>query len=363
MSYPKVALSTLLLSMFFINSGNAGEGGFVTIIGPDGHPMVVPHPEPKKLKNTQSAAELKSEKILQQSTAPQVVAVPTATQAQVDASQSGTKQVKVEPKTTVSVQDVKKAASVEKNAAVEQSIVQQQTIPAEQAASEHSYQMIDGEKYYEAEYLESKEFNLEQKKRFYQIPNTVGGGANWDVVEREKGVDMSWFRSSQQHKPKQESVALGKDYKILSKELLLEALPIQCIDDKAKRKAKEFGIEKPLSLWSRTPMDDRFDYQLVKLDQTIENFRLTSYANSVNAPTYYWPMIIFLDEQGCVLEGVSAFYSQSYPMTMLQNESIEGIVHIPQYSKFMMLAALEQAVDLPTLKLSHQGQIKLTVLR
>ena len=200
--------------------------------------------------------------------------------------------------------------------------------------------------------MESKEFNLDEKKRFYQIPGQVGG--NWDVIEREKGIDMSWFRTTQQqHKP-QETIVLGKDYKVLSKAQLSDVLPLQCVDAKAQRKAKSLSVEKPLSLWSRPSLAECFD---------CPNIKLSSYANQMNNPTYYWPMAVFLDEQGCIVEGASAFYTQAYPMTMLQNASIEGVVHIPKNSKYILLTALEYAVDLPDFKLSHQGQIKLTVLR
>ena len=49
-----------------------------------------------------------------------------------------------------------------------------------------------------------------------------------------------------------------------------------------------------------------------------------SFAASNSTPLYYWPLAIFLDEKGCILEGASGFKSKSYPSTILQHASIQG---------------------------------------
>ena len=48
---------------------------------------------------------------------------------------------------------------------------------------------------------------------------------------------------------------------------------------------------------------------------------------------------------------------------MLQSSSIDGVIHVPKDSQYLMLSALEYGADVPQLKLSNEGQIKLTVLR
>ncbi len=360
MSYSKVVLGTVFSSFIGVSVGFAADTGFVTIIGPDGFPLVVPHPEPHKIKgNTETKKSV-----------PVAPAEQKKQQIEVFQKQevivvNGDKEEVLTPQNTIAHITVD---TTQNNVKAQQNMSATNTATAKAMAMAQPeelltepFRIIDGEKYYEAEYLESKEFNLDEKKRFYQIPGQVGG--NWDVVEREKGVDMSWFRVTQQQNQPKETVVLGKDYKVLSKAQLIEVLPLQCVDAKAQRKAKSLSMEKPLSLWSRPSLDGSFDYQLVLLDAAIQNIKLSSYANQTNNPTYYWPMAVFLDEQGCIVEGASAFYTQSYPMTMLQNASIEGVVHIPKNSKYILLTALEYAVDLPDFKLSHQGQIKLTVLR
>lgn len=223
------------------------------------------------------------------------------------------------------------------------------------------YEEIDGEKYYDVEYLESKQFNLENKKRFYQIPNT-GGGTNWDVVEREKGIDVTKF-DPRPAQVKKETIVLGANYTRINKAQLAQVLPMQCLNEKVRKKAKKMGQDDDVSIFPRASFNQDFDFELVDIDKDIQNFRLTSYASQQKNPVYYWPIVIFLDDKGCVLEGVSAFFNRAYPATVLQNASIEGVLHVPEKSRYVMLSPLEEAVDIPDIKLSNQGQIKLKVLR
>lgn len=371
MSYSKLVLGTVFTGFIGGSAVLAADTGFVTIIGPDGFPLVVPHPEPNKIRgNSESKKSTPvaiAEPKKQQSANLEIATIDVTQKQDVILANNGEKDL-LTPKnivtdTTADTVQTEDKAQAQQNTSVTNIATAKAVAPAQPKESlSEPFRIIDGEKYYEAEYLESKEFNLEEKKRFYQIPGQVGG--NWDVIEREKGADMSWFRVTQQQNKPQETIVLGKDYKVLSKAQLSDVLPLQCVDAKAQRKAKSLSVEKPLSLWSRPSLDGSFDYQLVLLGTpSIQNIKLSSYANQTNNPTYYWPMAVFLDEQGCIVEGASAFYTQAYPMTMLQNASIEGVVHIPKNSKYILLTALEYAVDLPDFKLSHQGQIKLTVLR
>lgn len=315
-------LSCLVVGTLFLHHAYANTSGFITIIGPDGLPMVVPHPESSKEEKASSSNH-----------------VPQTTKSNTETKTSSVN--------SPSIQTLSPPPEPTQGISEEQS---------------QPYRLIEGEKYYEAEYLESKEFNLDNKKRFYQIP-TGSGAANWDVVEREKGADMSWFQASKAMSVKPEVIVLGTDYTVIPKDELVAVLPIQCVDDKAKRKSKTFQKDNTLALFPRRPFKDEFDYELVQLNSSVQNFRLESYASSQKNPTYYWPIVIFLDEKGCMIEGASAFYTKSQTATALQSESIEGVVHVPEQSRYVMLTALEQAMDVPELKLSNQGQIKLTVLR
>lgn len=404
--HKRIILGYLSINILCAVSAYAESSDVITIIGPDGLPMIVPHPErlQSKKQQSQSSPPQKKSSIFnflakkQRSEPEPSRQLPASSQPDqpeqqqtrkvIDISDQKSKQASRLPVITPASVKAVPTQNVQQNTVNERSdhtsskqppiqdsspvqVVKTEAAKAGQSGKSEDlpYRLIDGEKYYETEYLESKEFNLENKKRFYQIPtgtgDMAGGASNWDVVEREKGVDMSWFntRNNANTADQQEAVILGQSYKIIAKEDLIAALPLQCIDDKAKRKSKIFKKDDTLSLFPTAPFNDEFDYELIALSQPIQNFKLTSYANGNKSPTYYWPIAVFLDEQGCIIEGASAFHTRSYPSTLLQNEAVEGVIHVPQKSKYVMLSALEQAADLPELKLSHQGQIKLTVLR
>ncbi|MEC8886141.1 MAG: putative pilus assembly protein FilE [Pseudomonadota bacterium] len=410
----------VFLAVFAIAVGHSGyadsnNSDLITIIGPDGLPMVVPMQKDtqprnesktstqkdsekkswfrlfskdsdKVADNTENAVKSESVKQLETSndTESKVAAVDVVAPQVPQKSQDAPKNiqsVKTEVNTQPSI--VSKAVSVsdvvhpkvsqqtdiesvqQQNTVVDSKIEKVQTSIAE-PSEEAPYRIIDGEKYYQAEYLESKEFNLEDRKRFYQIPSGVdgvsSGSANWEVLERQKGVDMTVFRGVEQ-KPHETVVALGTDYHVISKAELAQAIPVQCVDDKAIRKSKNFGRNDSVSFFPRAPFNEEFDFELLDFDKEVQNLKITSYASNNKSPTYYWPVAIFLDQNGCVLEGASAFHTQTNPATMLQSSSIDGVIHVPKDSQYLMLSALEYGADVPQLKLSNEGQIKLTVLR
>ncbi|MFC3902464.1 putative pilus assembly protein FilE [Acinetobacter marinus] len=435
----------LCFSVQLATAKSLSSGEMITIIGPDGLPMVVPVPEASgqvksqakpnaekktwfklfsKEKPASQQPPTQNQIATQRTTAPVIQQAPqqqprdtklsaspvqTENDAQVfsntkvtpSAVEQRTQQQTVQQQDTMKIATVKSQASHAKATAsqvAEDAVAHVDGLTKKHTTQNHTaqndstvdssinnsatskdvsvenepapYRMIDGEKYYQAEYLESKEFNVEGKKRFYQIPTppmsvgmkgVSGGTTNWDVVEREKGVDMSVFRGTTPEP--QQVVTLGVNYHVISQDELAEALPTQCIDDKAKRKSKSFGRHDSVSFFPRAPFDNRFDFELLEINQPLQNVKISSYANSGKAPSYYWPIAVFLDQKGCVIEGATAFHTQTFPATMLQSASIEGVIHIPKNSHYLLLSALESSVDVPELQLSNQGQIKLTVLR
>ena len=220
--------------------------------------------------------------------------------------------------------------------------------------------VIDGEKYYTAEYLERTEFNPERKKRFYHIP-TGNLNGSWQMVEREKGIDQSWFKRTVKPSTLQ-PVALGSHYAILDQSDLLKALPSRCFS-LPKQSKKMLSREKNVSLFIKPTFQEGFDYQLVQLKGTPTYVSLMAFADRQQSPRYYWPLVVFLDHAGCVVEGASAFLSQTHAATMLQQAALEGVLRVPEQSQFMLLTPLQQAVDVPDAQLTNQGQIRLAVLR
>jgi hypothetical protein len=88
-----------------------------------------------------------------------------------------------------------------------------------------------------------------------------------------------------------------------------------------------------------------------------------SYASGRRHPTFYWPLPIFLDSKGCVLEGVMSYQQSQLAATVLQQSALLGTLHVPQGAGYLLLTPLAEAADMPQVKLSDQGQLRLVPLR
>ncbi|WP_250645233.1 putative pilus assembly protein FilE [Acinetobacter ihumii] len=229
---------------------------------------------------------------------------------------------------------------------------------------------LNGEKYVDSEYLEDKEFNLEGKKRFYMMPEGIVdarlGAVRMQPEQREKGVSKSFVKSllkKNETQKEQEVLALSATYYRLPKEQVVENLETTCFSGKKMKDAKLFNVEKQIGLWPRKPLKDTFDYDVVKLSAPLKQLKLTSYATTDQEPTFYWPFVVFLDKNGCILEGVSGYKNQEYSATMLQHAAIEGTIRLPDQTSYILLTPLASALDVQEKSLSNQGQIKLTAIR
>ncbi|AVZ85021.1 FilE [Acinetobacter sp. WCHA45] len=214
------------------------------------------------------------------------------------------------------------------------------------------------------EYLEDQEFNLEGKKRFYTMPDGTG---RLETIERKKGVSRSILdKILNKSNQSLNSITLSNNYVRLSaQDLSLAFENDRCfLESYSKNKTiKSLVPEKEIGLWPRKPIKEKFEYELVKLDQNIQYMQFDSYASNTDKPTYYWPLVIFLDKSGCILEGVSGFKNQKIPATLLQHAALQGVIKIPPKSYYMMMTPLASAVDVPEQELSNQGQIKIAALQ
>lgn len=225
---------------------------------------------------------------------------------------------------------------------------------------------IDGVQYIDSEYLEQREFNLQGKKRFYVMPEvSAGAGHNVQTIEREKGVSRSFMERfwNKQPAPKQ-AVVLAAGYQRLAKAEVEAALEQSCFNAENIKKAKTLGPKNTdLGYWPVAPIKERFVYEVVKLDQSVQHIQLTSYASSQKAPHYYWPFVVFLDEKGCVLEGVSHFNTAQIAQNALQKARLEGVLRKPETAYYLLMTPLATALDVDEALLSNQGQIKLSIIQ
>lgn len=74
--------------------------------------------------------------------------------------------------------------------------------------------------------------------------------------------------------------------------------------------------------------------------------------------------MVFLDTNGCVLEGAGGFKNHETAESFTSHEKIEGIIHIPSQSRYMLLTPFSQCDRSRKHKaLTNQGQLKLIAIR
>ena len=400
---PIFAISILWIAMANISISYAD--GFYTIIGPDGRPMIVPskrvdqkkqafskieeiqHQNPttntivvpaqkvfkEEARNTDSPKRLEQQPQKKLNSAPTAPTAPTAPQ----------KPQKNTGKPTVAISELK--TSTEKTHSVEsekgQSVsnsewkkklilvpppiksISQVAPSAVSSQDKSKFTTIDNIEYVNNEYLEDQEFNLEGKKRFYLMPDGLG---RTESIERKKGVSRSTLDQlfNRHAQDDQSPVVLAPTYMRLSAQELEAAFEKdQCFIKGYTKSIKTLSINKEVNLWPRKPLKEKFEYEVVQLNPSVQHLKFMSFAASNEKPLYYWPLVIFLDDKGCILEGVSGFKSKSYPSTMLQHASIQGVLKVPSSAHYMMMTPLSSAVDVAEDELSNQGQIQISVLR
>lgn len=393
-----VAAGTLALCCLSGVNAATERSGFYTIVGPDGQMIVIDrNASSKNEKNAEvtTDAKIKSKSSstskwslfnrrktvkVAESVAPITsnprVAVGLAQQNNALPAQPSTVneqvQVQVQPLDTKQASQVKPQAQVSSGLSKEskpqkinepQSPVVPETLitrpeNTSKVPDTHPVTVIDGEQYIDSEYLEQREFNLEGKKRFYNLPDGIGGH---EVLEREKGVDMTVFRQQKIDKP--QVVDLSKNYQRIPQAQIVALTGTQCFSNKQLKHAKLLRADETLDFWPKPGFEPKFDFVVAKLEQPMSDIQFTSYASSVNQPKFYWPLPVFLDADGCILEGVNAFYQNTLAATPTMHQALQGYLHIPQNTQYILFTPLEAAADLSQTQLTDKGQVRLTPIR
>lgn len=228
------------------------------------------------------------------------------------------------------------------------------------------FTVIDGQKYVNNEYLEDQEFNLEGKKRFYMTPEVGAVHGRYETIERQKGLSASLLdRIRGDSKPvEKKAIVLASTYYRLPQNEVVQNLEKSCFTGKKVLKAKKLSTKnQEVGIWPVAPIKENFAYEVVELDSQVQNVLLTSYASSSKVPSYYWPLVVFLDQQGCVLEGVSGFKNEDMQDNNLQFSAMEGVLRKPEKAVYMFLTPLSSAIDVENKQLTNHGQIKLSVIQ
>lgn len=400
-----------LSSLWALSLGSASvsyANEFYTIIGPDGRPMVVQRkaetrPAAKKeavpVNKTQAQSRASSAlnpaqpqaqiPVSEPVRAPAVAVVPTVSTVptqpvttvkltesipQKTPDTAVVEQPVVTPVVSATTKPVSASSSPTITSVIPQTESQKvlKTVQADQPdrTSSSGFTEMEGEQYVNNEYLEHSEFNLEGKKRFYMMPEGVvdsklgGGATRVQVVEREKGVGQSvldrLFKKRQPESVK--PMVLSSTYYRIAQADAISSLGQSCFNNKKIKHAKTLVAQKDVNLWPRAPLTDEFDYEVVKLEGDLRHLQVNSYASKTRQPTFYWPFAVFLDAQGCVIEGAGGYKSQDTQSTLLQHEQVEGVIQLPAQTRYLLLTPLASAIDMENRQLSNQGQLKIIAL-
>lgn len=386
-------LSILIIFFGFVSGSNLYADGFYTIIGPDGRPMIVPkkeermeqaipknHREHQSNISTQPVISNKDQFIVKKITEENVLKQQPRNESVVTEEESISAKTH-EPINPIASDGANKIISkdhLDSKAIIEKSItlptsninnkkIQEQAVVAVNSknTSEPKVQAVtnvDGVEYVNSEYLEDQEFNLEGKKRFYVMPD---GSGRLETVERKKGVSRSMLDRIMNRTPQSDkAIVLSENYiRLSTQDLALAFENDRCFIENYSKSIKKLKSQKELGLWPRKPVKEKFEYELVELDPSTEYIQIESYASNNEKPTYYWPLIIFLDDKGCIQEGVSGFKSANNSATLFQHAAIQGVIKIPSNAHYMMMTPLASAVDVPENELSNQGQLRVSVLK
>ena len=389
-------LLTQSIFVLAIGQGSfAYAGEFYTIIAPDGRPMVVQQQKPFQSNAIEALKPNQSPLLVPPTLTPPVrpSMQPTVENSPVPVAQTLPKPQQdtdsekiIKPSSTQGMNKLPAPLNPLDTSAMESTLKlltsRAEIVPLalNQALSHDSVKqplaeatenvvMIDGEKYIKNEYLENKEFNLDSKKRFYAMPegiiDTKHGATRLQLVEREKGISKSLLQSFFKNNQKKDSgpIVLSSTYYRVSQTDAVESLGQACIQSKKLNKAKILSLDKEVNTWPRASLKDQFDFEVLKVSPALQNIQINSYASRQQEATFYWPFVVFLDGKGCVLEGAGGFKNHETSSSFSTHEKIEGIIHIPANSQYILLTPLASAIDLDNKALSNQGQLKLIAIR
>ena len=195
---------------------------------------------------------------------------------------------------------------------------------------------LDADTYVDTELLERKNFNVEDKKRFYFLPNT---GFGTQVVESKDGVVNAPIVSQELVKP---TAYVSSNYLPLSVEDVQRWYPQlkQCMSQSDIKKHSK-PLKDSHNVWVKPPLiPDIFEFDeflaLSSATPVIKQLRVVSFANSDKKPAFYLPIMVFLGETGCPVAGVWQYWSRAHIATDKQYASVEGLINIPAHSAYVL---------------------------
>ena len=215
---------------------------------------------------------------------------------------------------------------------------------------------LEGEQYIDSDALIKQQSEQPAKKRFYYVPT---GALGEKVLESEHDVAVSTLNEKTQL-PQQE-IKFSPEYQIITKEALLSEwhnLSSYCQQTKRLKPSRLFKASN--ALWiDKSDFSANQPDKILSLEKkllTAEVVRISSFANSQKKPKFYLPIIVFLDEQGCVLEGAWQYWSYAKAANDNQYSAVDGLLTLPTSSKYILLYPPDEQVKI-SLPLQNYGSL------
>lgn len=211
----------------------------------------------------------------------------------------------------------------------------EQKAPAKTTAVK-GVRQLDQENYLDSEVLEKKNFNPDDKKRFYYLPD---GSIGSKVVEMKDGLATP--AAPALFAPVARTALMAAAYQTLEPNSLQQMYgwPNQCVDSRYLKKHQKPFKDKN-SVWLKSAWDkaELEPDAVLALPATtaVEQLRIESFATTHKTPAYYLPVTVFLDDKGCLLGGAWHYWSQAYPANDKQYASVDGLLIMPVHSAYIL---------------------------
>ncbi|MDO9179806.1 MAG: putative pilus assembly protein FilE [Agitococcus sp.] len=205
-----------------------------------------------------------------------------------------------------------------------------------QLESMQGTRQLDAETYIDIELLEKKNFNIDEKKRFYYLPN---GGVGAQIIESKESIAVSPLVVPVVEKPLS---YVSSNYLMLSKAEVLQYFPQQteCLTEKIiKKRSKPFKSVN--NVWVQASLKENsleIDALLrfTKETSALTQIRIVSFATTQTKSNYYLPIVIFLDNKGCTLSAAWQYWSRAYTATETQYASVDGLLNVPSQTAYVL---------------------------
>ena len=176
----------------------------------------------------------------------------------------------------------------------------EQTQSSAKPTAKNGLRQLEQESYIDSEVLEQKNFNPDDKKRFYYVPDGAMGSK---VIESEDGLSRSVAPEVFAAVSRKAIVSPQYQYIDAASWGVMYQRQSACLDVGYLHKHAKPLTDKS-NIWVRQNFEQANEPEAVlalsQLDSSSQQLRLESFATTYKRPSYYLPVVPFVDSKGCV---------------------------------------------------------------